>query len=158
MPAKKLTAEEELAKAERDRRIIELRRTDMHWRDIAKEVGLSMGMCHRIWKSYVTDIPQSVASEWREQELDLLGTGIRKLLEIANDPAVAHRTRVEARKEIRFHSESRRKITGIDSPVKREIELWDMSSDEASIRAEVAELEAEAKMAEAIRRDVEANG
>lgn len=134
--------------AERDRKIIELRRNGTHWRDIADVVGLSMTRCHQIFEAYRKNIPQHVADAWREEELDLLGRGIKDLLVIAEDPDVAPRTRAEAWKEIRQHCESRRKMLGTDAPMKREIEWIDSSSFDAKIQAEIEDMERAARAAE----------
>lgn len=149
MPRRKLTPEQAVELAQRDRTIIEMRRNNIHWRDIASAVGLSMSGCHRIFETYRRQIPGSELASWREEELDLLGRGIQRLLTIAEDdrvdrngkPIVSAHARAEAWKEIRQHSESRRKMLGVDAPTKREIEIVDTDRDAAQFNAEIAELE-----------------
>lgn len=133
--------EKAIATAERNARIIELRRSGWHWKDIGAEVDLTMGRCNQIWMEYLRDIPSSEIVHWREEELDILGRGIADLLLRLQNPSLSDRTAVEVWKEIRQHSESRRKMLGVDAPVKREIEFVESTSWEAQMRAEIAELE-----------------
>jgi hypothetical protein len=152
MPAKRQTADEALARAQRDAKVIELRRANWQWADIGAEVGLTAQRCHQIFEAFRLDIPNSVAESYRAEELDLLARGIRDLLVMAMNSAVSERTRAELWKEVRMHSESRRKLLGLDAPVKREVEIWDSSSEEFRLRSEIAEMEREIAAADAVER------
>lgn len=143
--------EKQIATAERNRHIIELRRANMHWKDIADEVGLAMSTCHEIFSRYQHDIPASAIAGWREEQLDLLQRGVRRLLAIATDDRrdnngkliISAHSQVQAWQEIRQHGESLRKMLGVDAPQKREIEIFDTSGWEAEARLAIAETERE---------------
>ena len=144
--------ENAIATARRDARIVELRRENTHYADIAAEVGLSPARCHQIFTKWMRDIPAGAAATHRDEELDLLARGIRDLLALAQDGQVSARTRAECWKEIRQHSESRRKLLGLDAPLKREIEIVDLSSEESRMNREMAELEAEIRAHDALHQ------
>lgn len=152
MSAKKLSADETLERAARDARVVELRRHGWAWADIGADVGLTPQRCHQIFDAFRLSIPNSVAESYRAEELDLLGRGTRDLLAMAMDPTVSERTRAECWREVRMHSESRRKLLGLDVPVKREIEIWDSSSEEARLRSEIAVMQREVAAADAVRK------
>lgn len=143
--------EKMIAVAHRDARIVELRRANWAWADIANEVGLCMSRCHQIFEKYRRDIPNSVAEAYRTEELDLLGRGIADLLTLVSNPEVSPRTKAELHREIRQHSESRRKLLGLDAPAKREIEVFDASAAEARERRELDELVREVAAADALK-------
>lgn len=161
MPRKRLTADEEIERAERDARIIQCRRDGWTWSEIAADTNLSMSRCHQLFQQYRAQIPQSERDSWIQEELDLLARGIRKLLDLVSDERraedgrllVSAHVKVEAHKELRQHSESRRTLLGTDSPKKREVEIIDSTSCDARLEAEISELENELRAADAVRRD-----
>jgi hypothetical protein len=128
--------------AERDRRIVELKRAGWHYQDLAHEFNLSPARCCQIVKHWLANIPEQAAAEWRETELDLLGRGIRELLARAAN-CESDRNFAELWREVRMHGESRRKLLGTDSPAKRELAVLDGTSEDAKIAAEIRELEAQ---------------
>jgi methylphosphotriester-DNA--protein-cysteine methyltransferase len=145
---RKLTPDEAIVSAEIDARIIRMRRDGEHFADIAAAVGLAVSTVHNRFKRWTDAIPESEARMWRVEEVTLLDANIKGLLADLEDPASTPRTRVEIRKEIRFHSESRRKITGIDAPVKREYEILDSGSGDAQLQAEIEEMQREQRAAD----------
>lgn len=159
MPKKRLTADEAIALSKRNAHVIQMRRDNHQWADIAAEVGLTPSRCHQIFSQYQNDLPASAVASWRDEELDLLARGIRRLLNIAEDDRrddhgkliISAHSRVEALKEIRMHSESRRTMLGVDAPKRRELEVVD--SRDVQLHAELAELENEARAAAANQPD-----
>ena len=150
---KKLTPEEAIASAEIDRQIIAMRRDNMHFADIAVVVGLAQSTCHDRFQRWVDKGTVAEASMWKAEELDLLGRGIRNVLAIAENDSCSPNQRVLAQTEIRLHSESRRGITGINAPTKREFELVDTSQADAQLAREMREMENEIAAANANRGD-----
>jgi hypothetical protein len=87
----------------------------------------------------------------RVEESELADEMIGKLREMVLDASAKFRDRVEAFKALLLWTESKRKLHGLDAPIRREVEILDSSSVDAQLRAELAELEREALAAEAIR-------
>jgi len=134
-------------RAEREGRVIELRRQRLHWDEIGAAVGVSASVACRTWQAAMArhPLPRTQLEEYRAEELELVDLAVRDLMAIARDnslmsngrPRVSDGVRVEAWAAIRAWAERKARLLGLDAPAKHQIISL------GQIEAEILRLEAE---------------
>lgn len=104
--------------AERDARIVELRRHRLSWSEIADAVGAPVHIVRRRYSMALARIPAQSVDEHRAEEVVLIDDATADLMIIARDPNVLHRTRVEAWSAVRGWAERKAKLLGLDAPTQ----------------------------------------
>lgn len=130
-------------------KIICLRRERRSWRDIGENLGLSHEHCRQLFNKAVSKYPAECLNVMRVEESELADEMICELRKMVLDPLAKYRDRIEGFKALLMWSESKRRLHGVDAPIRREIEIMDTTSMDAQLRAELAELENEHLAAEA---------
>lgn len=126
--------------AERDARIVELRRHRLSWNEIAEAVGTPVHIVRRRYSLALARIPAQSVDEHRAEELVLYDDAVADLMIIARDPAVSARTRVEAWSAIRTWCERKAKLLGLDAPTQTiTVDLVD--SEIAKLTTEIEKME-----------------
>ena len=129
-------------------RIINLRRDRLAWRDIGAQVGLSHERCRQIFNAAIDRYPAANLAALSAEEDELCDESIHRLRELIADPEITHRNIIEAFKTLLMWSEAKRKIHGIDAPLRREVEMIDTTSMDARLLAEIQQMEAEFRASE----------
>lgn len=131
----------QLAHADREARIIELRAKRVSFRDIGQELSISPQRVHQIWNEVRDRIPAAQLAQHREEERELADDAIRDLLQRIHDPATTTGTAIRAWEVACKWAERKSRLLGLDAPVRREIEVTDTSSWEYEMRQAIAETE-----------------
>lgn len=127
--------------AERDARIVELRRHRVSWDDIAKDVGNTNMYVRKRYRMVMAKIPQHSVDEHRAEELVLYDEAVGHLMVIARDESVSARSRIEAWSTIRAWCERKAKLLGLDAP-ERTITVDVVDQEIANLTKEIAKLSA----------------
>jgi methylphosphotriester-DNA--protein-cysteine methyltransferase len=139
-----------LTTVERESIVVERRSSNVPFRVIAAELGLSVARVHGIFKEACDRIPAEAVHTVRVQSSDLYDRAVNDLLKIAENPQVSPRTRAEAWNAIRGWNESFRKLMGADAPQRREISVVSGETIDNAIMEltkEMAAMEAQAQAA-----------
>jgi hypothetical protein len=131
-----------MAAAEREARIIELRAHSVPFREIAKQVGLSVGRVHEIFHEACNRIPAEQLNTIRVRSRELADMAINDLLKIARDENKSPNARILAWTEIRQTDESQRKLFGADAPQRKEITVLTDDVIDSAIKKLTEEMEA----------------
>lgn len=136
--------------ARHDARAAELRASGLNYQQIADEMGCSVSTAHdRVWRA-IRSAPVEDGTKLRDLELSRLDALIAKAWEVlvADHPLVSNGRKfpelqdsapvLAAIRELRHLSESRRKLLGLDAPVKHDVKVSDAL--DADIERLVAEL------------------
>lgn len=123
-----------MTSAQKSAYVVARRADRIPMRVIAEELGVSTPRIAQIFKRAVDRVPADQVDLMRRQEGELADRAISNLLEIAENIKISPRTRVEAWSAIRSWSESKRKIFGVDSPVRREITIVTEETVDNAIR------------------------
>ena len=119
----------------------DLRARRMSYRQIAEHQGCSISTAHDRVKRALAAIPVEAVDHLRSVELEHLDSLARVLLLITPATSGATRTeRIQAVRELRQISESRRKLLGLDAPTN--INLLVTDTMQAEIDAMIAEARA----------------
>lgn len=127
----------------REERILELRSQRVSFPQIAAELGVTKQRVHQIFEKARNRIPASRLADLRAEECELADNAIAALLTIAKDdrinpktgnPMVSPHARVEAWNGIRGWSESKRRLFGVDAPLRREITVLSDDVVDAAIK------------------------
>lgn len=110
-------AAQQLAKADRDLRILELRRSGLSYSKIAEDVGITAASCYRIVKQYL----EKVAAECTEESKELIALESERLdsLYKALEPRIATGDPKAITAGIKI-MERRARLHGLDQPEKLE--------------------------------------
>lgn len=136
--------------AEREAYIVAQRAARVPFRLIAAELGVSLARVSQVHKRAIDRVPVEAVGAMRAQESELCDRAISNLLEIAENERVSPRTRCEAWGQIRSWSESKRRLFGIDAPVRREINIISEATIDTAIEnltREMSIMDAQAKAA-----------
>src|ERR1700752_1383914 len=111
--------------AERRALVVKLRRDRVPFAEIGEKHlgGVSAQRAHQIYRDALDSIPAQQVDEHRAEDLDLIDRATGELLDIAFDPSVSPRTRVEAFSALRGWSERRAKLVGYDAPTQVQAEV-----------------------------------
>lgn len=134
MPANHFQAMQRVLGREREELITQLRAEGHTFAEIGRRLDISRELAGRIWRRAVSRAPIANVREWRESELELIGTAIRELFEIARNPNAAFKERVAAYDSICRWDERRAKAIGSDAIVKREVTVLTEDTIGAAIR------------------------
>lgn len=123
--------EKKLEIAERRARVVELVGKSRTYRQIAAELGISIGTVTSDFHEALKEIPRASVEDLREQEDQRLQYILEKTLEMLENPAKVQNSEdgksilgiqitnpAQALAELRKTSESRRKLHGADAPVE----------------------------------------
>lgn len=135
----------DLEYAEREARIIELRKSRVSFRDIGNELGISHARAYQIYKNVLDRIPATQLAALRLESNELIERGITNLLEIAESTSVSPRTRVEAWNGVLKFCESQRKLYGVDAPQRKEIAVLTEDTVDKALRKLSEEFDAKAR-------------
>jgi hypothetical protein len=133
--------EDELALAQREARIAELRSQRVPFREIAKELDISHQRVHTIWRNLLERIPTAHLDRYRDEERELCDDAARDLLTLIRDPQATPSNRVRAWEVLAKWAERKSRLLGLDAPIRRELEISDTGSWEHRMRAVIAEEE-----------------
>lgn len=115
-------------------RIVELRGQRYKWDDIARIVDHSKGYCCDLYHRALSEIPVANVVQAREEEVRLAEDATRKLIEEATDDSNSPRTRIEAWNSIRGWREHIARMTGLNAPVKSQVQVITEDHIDAAIR------------------------
>ena len=119
----------------------ELRAMRLSYRQIAERQGVSIATAHDRVKRALAAVPVEAVDQLRSVELEHLDSLARVLLLITPASSGATRTeRIQAVRELRQISESRRKLLGLDAPTNINLLVTDQM--QAEIDAMIAEARA----------------
>lgn len=123
--------EKRLEIAQRRAKVIELVGQSRTYRQIAKELGISIGTVTSDFHEALKEIPRASVEDLREQEDQRLQWLLEKTLEMLENPVnpqtsgdgksilgIQITNPAQAMAELRKISESRRKLHGLDAPVE----------------------------------------
>lgn len=145
-----------LFRAEREAKVIEMRGRRCQWKDIAAEIGVTVGRAYQIYDEALERIPAQKLRTVREETQQLADAAINNLLTIARGEADANgkfpsaNARVLAWTEIRQWNESLRKLYGADAPSRKEVTVLTDDAVDAAIRKLGIEMDEAAKKLEEI--------
>jgi hypothetical protein len=125
---------DDVTRAHRHARVIELRRQRLTWEAIGADLGVSKQRAHQLYREAVDAHPVAALAEHRHEEAELIDRAVRDLLSIATDdretatekgvrPVVSPRTRVEAWSAIRGWSEHRARLFGLNAPSRSTVDV-----------------------------------
>jgi hypothetical protein len=120
--------------AERQRRIVAMRRTRMPFDAIGADLGISASRAHQLYWEAMREIPNQDVTQHREEQRDLADKAISALLAIAEDPDVSPRTRVEAWSSVRGWCEHQAKLLALYAPVRKEVTVLTEDAVDAALR------------------------
>lgn len=141
-----------MERSEREALIIERRNQRVPFRKIAEELGITHARVQKIFQETRDRIPAARLADLREEESELADRGIASLLDIAENERISPRTRVEAWNSIRAWSESKRKLYGVDAPIRKEITVLTEDVVDAALRKASEEHEAKARELEMLEK------
>lgn len=100
--------------AEQAARALALKREGAGYRDIAAEMGISVGLAHKLVQRELADIPAADRAQLRDLEAERLDALLVIVWPLAAEGDLA------AVKEVRNICESRRRLFGLDAPAQVE--------------------------------------
>lgn len=127
--------------------VLRLRRQRMTFEKIGQELGFSRQRAHQIYKEALAEIPVLEVNLYRAEQREILDDLVRearavlerdhitvsngKVITVDGEPLIDDGPKLAAIREIRALEESRRKLDGVDAPVKQEL------SGDVKVRYEV---------------------
>lgn len=131
MTRNKLTPEQV---AQRKKAIVEARRAREPFDAIGAVHGITPQRAHQIYWEALAETPNTQVVQDRQEQRELADRAINRLLAIAEDPDVSHRTAVEAWSSIRGWAEHLAKLLATYAPIRKEVTVLTEDAVDAALR------------------------
>jgi hypothetical protein len=131
---------EQLRLAKRMAEVVELRSAGTSFREIGSQLCVSPQRAYQIWQKALTELPNPKLAEHRSSQLAAIDVTKQVLFKIAFDESKSANARVEACNSIKGLLEREAKLTGTDSPSRRELTVISQDVVDAEIQRLTAEM------------------